>query len=406
MEYDILSIHETCATLKAEAGRISARKNSHIQRQGVRRFENGRIYQTSRLGSASTDRLIADTKEWGGTGIPHEYGFGPECKEVRTNLSQVNDSLSSFEEGLRQLVASHPDFVFTGRCTTQNVETKLTSSYGIDLGVSGTICDWYFLYQRKGSGNILDGYFGGSGCAPDILKAISEHSDYLQAQGKVVSIKSGKMPVLMVDCLQTIYKLIESFSVNKYEEGSALFSGKLGQQLFSPKVSIVDNGYDPLHGNFQFFDGEGVVRAGDLGLVEKGHFSNLISDLRFGKKHGKQSTGNGLRAYNKGIQLNPRSLRYISGQESWKSIVKQLDRCLIALVAAGGDSNDLGEFSSPVQIGYILEKGEVVGQAPQVTVKTSVTKYLGDDLIDVSQDGFTPDVPSGCVISEMDVFLN
>ena len=405
MEYDILSIQETCASLKVEAGRISARKNSRIQRQGVRRFEKGRIYQTSRLGPASTDRLIADTKALGGAGVPHEYGFAPECKEVRVNSSQVDDSLGIFEEGLGRLVTSYPEFVFTGRCITQNVETNLTSSYGIDLGVSGSLCDWNFIYQRKGSGNILDGYFGGATSAPNILNTISEHTEYLQAQGKVVPLKSGRMPVLIVDGFWPIYKLVESFSVNKYEEGSALYSGKLGQRLFSPRVSLVDNGYDPIHGNFQFFDGEGVVRSEDLELVKEGLFSSLISDLRFGKKHNKQSTGNGLRTYNKGVQLNPRSLRYTGGRESWKSIVQRLDRCLIALVAAGGDSNDLGEFSTPVQIGYILEKGEVIGQAPQLTVKSSVSKYLGDDLIDVSRDGFTSDVPSGCVISEMDIFV-
>lgn len=76
------------------------------------------------------------------------------------------------------------------------------------------------------------------------------------------------------------------------------------------------------------------------------------------------------------------------------------------MIAAGGDSNDLGEFSTPVQVGYILEKGEVIGQAPQVTVKTSVSNYLGSHLIDVSSDGFTSNSPSTCVISEMDVFVN
>lgn len=406
MEYDILSITETGSTLKAEAGRISARKNSQILRQGVRRFEKGHLYQTSRLGPASIERLIADTNEWGGSGIRHDYGLAPAHREARAGISLNENTLSQFEEGLDRLNSQFPEFVFTGRCTIQNQTTELKSSYGLDLTTSGGLCEWYFLYQRKGSSNMMDGYFGETSAQSEIDKAITEHADFLRAQGRIVTLKSGRMPVLFVDGLQPADKLIESFAINKYEDGSSLYSGKLGQKLFSNKITITDNAYDPINGNFDFFDGEGIVRANDLKLVDQGNFSGLLSDLRFGKKFSRPSTGNGMRSYNKGIQLSPRSLRVSGGLESWKSIVKRLDRCLVAMIAAGGDSNDLGEFSSPVQVGYILEKGEVIGQAPQVTIKTSVSNYLGSHLIDVSSDGFTASSPSACVISEMDVFVN
>ena len=406
MEYDILSIQEEATTIKIVANEVCSLKKSNIQRYGVRRFENGKVFQTSRVGKTTKARLIADTQEWGGLGSAHEYGFAPAHKEIRTSDSADLKVFELFEEGLKTLIRLHPDFIFSGRCNIQNQTNSMQSSYGLDLKSSGGIYDWYFMYQRNGSGNMLDGYFGDISLKTNIHDLIERHSKFLNVQGKTVKVTNCRMPVLLVDNQEPLKKLIESFHINKYEDGAALYSGKLGEKLFSDKISLVDNSYDANSGNFNFFDGDGIVRTQDLKLVDQGRFVSTISDLRFGKKFGKTSTGNGLRAYNRGVNLSPRSLRFAKGRSPWQSIISKLDRCLVAMVTAGGDSNDLGEFSTPVQIGYMFEKGEIVGQAPQVTIKTSVDKYLGKDLIDVSSDGFTPAYQSACVISEMEVFVN
>lgn len=406
MDYDILSIQEKSSTTKAEAGKISANKNQQIQRHGVRRFADGKVFQTSRLGSASQDRLISDTKEWGGPGTTHEFGFAPKHTEARNGAVANEILLQNFTEGLDILNSQHPNFVFTGQCTVQQQDVSLKSSYGLDLKTTGGFCEWYFTYQRKGSGNMIDGFLAETGAKVDIKKEIQTHSAFLKMQNKIATVKNGTMPVLFVEAMQPLSKLLESFYIHKYSEGAALYSGKMGEKLFSDKITLVDSAYDPDSGAIRFFDGEGIVRTEDLTLIDKGRFNGLMSDLRFGRKFNKASTGNGQRVYNRGVTLGPRSLRFQKGQESWKKIVGQLDRCLIAMVSAGGDSNDLGEFSSPVQIGYIMEKGEVIGQAPQVTVKTSIENYLGKGLIGVSSDGFTTYSPSACLISEMEVLVN
>ncbi len=406
MDYDIFSIQEKSSTTKAEAGKISANKNQQIQRHGVRRFENGKVFQTSRLGAATQDRLIADTKEWGGPGTAHEYGFAHKSTESKSGIIANEKYLQDFVEGLDLLNSQHPNFVFTGQCTVQQQSISLQSSYGLDLKTSGGLCEWYFTYQRKGSGNMIDGFLAETGAKVDVKKEIQTHSAFLKMQNKSVTVRNGTMPVLFVEALQPLSKLLESFYIHKYSEGAALYSGKLGETLFSDKITLVDSAYDAESGAIRFFDGEGTVRKDDLPLIEKGRFNALMSDLRFGKKFNQTSSGNGQRVYNRGVTLGPRSLRFQKGQDTWKKIVGQLDRCLIAMVSAGGDSNDLGEFSSPVQIGYIMEKGEVIGQAPQVTVKTSIENYLGKGLIGVSSDGFTTYSPSACLISEMEVLVN
>lgn len=407
MKFDILHIHQIKSTLQLEGNAINALKNSDIKRYGVRRFEEGRQFQTSRLGSATEDILLSESKKWGGPGSAYESDFAPPHVETREGISVSKDLIRDFEEQIRELIQRNPNFVFSGKFVVNTKMTSLCSNYGLDLCATGGYYDWHLVYQRKGSGNMFDGYTNALTAAPCVNEALKAHQEILNVFDKQVTLKNTRMPVLFVDAELPLEKLIESLSVRRYHEGTCLYAGKLGQQIFSPQVTLLDQSYDPSLGANQFFDGEGVVRKTDSHVfVDQGRFTSLMSDLRFGKKYNYQSTGNGLRSYNTGINIEPHSLRLGAGTSSWRKILSKLDRCLVVLIAAGGASNDLGEYSTPVQVGYIFEKGEIVGRAPQVTIKTSVSDCLGKDLIGISNDGFTPSSRSPCLISEMEVLVN
>lgn len=407
MKFDILHIHENKSTLQIEGNSVNALKNSDIKRYGVRRFEDGKQFQTSRLGNATENLLLAESKKWGGPGTPYDCGFAPAHTEKRNGFAVSTDIIASFEDYAKQLIEQYPHFVFSGKCIVNSTATSLKSNYGLDLQTSGGHCEWYLLYQRKGSGNMFDGYVSETAAISKMAEEIEAHKEILNAYDKVIPLKSGRMPVLFLSPETPLDKLVESFSVRRYFENSCLYAGKLNEQIFSPEVTLVDKSYEPQWGSNQFFDGEGIVRTNDSHtLIHNGRFVGLISDLRFGKKYDQASTGNGLRNYNTGINLATRSLRFQPGSTSWREVLKNLNHCLIVMIAAGGDSNDLGEFSTPVQIGYIYEKGELVGRAPQVTIKTSVSDCLGKDLIAITSDGFSPNAPSPCLIAEMDVLVN
>jgi PmbA protein len=408
MKYDLITIKEQSQTLKIEGNKLNASKNLNLIKQGLRRFENNKVFYASRIGEATTDRLITDSKEWGGPGVPHEFGFAPERKEKRDGPVIKKDLLQQFQETTIKLIERYPKFVFSGAATTTNLRKTLTSDYGLDFSTAGEYLEVVLSYQRKASGNMVDGFIDTRALNfDDIKQDLEQEEEFLRVHEKEIKLQNTRMPVLFVDSTEPIYKLIESFEVNRYNDGACVFAGKLGQKLFSNEVTLLDQAYFPSIGLNDFFDGDGVVRKTDpLALVENGIFKNLISDLRWAKKYGIESTGNGQRQYNRGVQLGLRSLRFAPGKHTWRETLKGLDRCIVAVLAAGGDSNELGEFSTPVQFGYVFEKGECIGRAPQVTVKTSVSNFLGKDLIAVSSDGFTKTKFSSSVISEMDVLVN
>jgi PmbA protein len=409
MNYDILNIFNESETIKAENTVICSIKKSSTEKIGFRRFENGKFFQTSKVGSADLDQLMSESRKWGGHGLPMDYAFAQAVKDKKSDIGNSRQKVEEFKQGLEFLKQKYPQFVFNGSCASNQVRTTFKSSYGVDLESEGTQFGWYLIFQKKGSGNVFDGYFQGQGTDTDISGALKQGMNYLNTFDKVVEIKDGKYPVVMGDSdsqMSPFNKLTESFVANKYHDGAALFSSKLGQKLFSDKITLCDQAYEMKKNHPNFFDGEGTVRTSDLTMIEQGVFKNLFYDLRFADKYKTKTTGNGLRAYNQGVTLAPRDLYFKPGKRSWKDIIKDHDRCVVVNIAAGGDGNDLGEYSTPVQAAYVYEKGELIGRAPQITIKTSVQRALNEDLIDVSSDGFSGDTTKGIVVSMMDVFNN
>lgn len=409
MNYDILNIFNESETIKAENTTICSIKKSSTEKIGFRRFENGKVFQTSKVGSADLDQLMSESKKWGGQGLPMDYSFAQAVKDKKFDIADYRFKTEEFKQGLEVLKQKYPQFVFTGSCALSQMKTSFKSSYGVDLECAGSQLSWYLVFQKKGSGNAFDGYFQGYGVDSDFKSILNQGMKYLDVYDKVIDIKDGKYPVTIADSdsqMAPFNKLTESFVANKYHDGSALFSSKLGEKLFSEKITLCDQAYDMKKNRPNFFDGEGTVRTTDLTMIDQGVFKNLFYDLRFADKYKAQTTGNGLRAYNQGVMLGARDLYFKPGKKSWKDIIKDYDRCIVVNIAAGGDGNDLGEYSTPVQAAYIYEKGELIGRAPQVTVKTSVQRALNEDLIDVSSDGLSGESTKGTVISKMDVFNN
>lgn len=409
MDYDILSIQSEAESLKCTASVISSIKRSSIEKHGLRRFENGRVFQSSKVGTTTLDQMMSESKKWAGSGLAYDYPLAQAVVEKKSDAKNYNCKIEEFKQAVSQLHEKFPQFVFNGSFNIEKKQKNLKASYGLDLSTTGTELSWYLVYQRKGSGNAIDGFFSGAGAYSDIQQIVNDDSVYLKAFDNIIDIKDGRYPIILGDgesTLRPYEKLTQSFLANKYHNGSALFSGRLNEKLFDERINLLDSGYDSAKNNLNFFDGEGTVRSNDLALIDQGRFSHLFYDLRYGSKHQSQSTGNGLRGYNQGVGLSPKNLYIKPGKSSWRSIIRNFDRCIFVNIAAGGDSNDMGEFSTPVQAAYIYEKGQVIGRAPQITIKTSVQKAFNEDLIDVSSDGLESNALGGMVISTMDVFRN
>lgn len=61
-------------------------------------------------------------------------------------------------------------------------------------------------------------------------------------------------------------------------------------------------------------------------------------------------------------------------------------KCVLVAVASGGDWTSDGDFASPVQLGYLIENGRLVGKLPEFGISGNIYEIFGKDYAGVSKD--------------------
>ncbi|MHB8174102.1 MAG: TldD/PmbA family protein [Nitrospirota bacterium] len=171
------------------------------------------------------------------------------------------------------------------------------------------------------------------------------------------------------------------------QNGLSVYTGKVGQQVGSPLVTVVDDATLPnSRGSFRF-DDEGIEAQRTV-LVEKGVMRGFMYDRLTAMKDGVASTGNGRRESYMARPI-PRmtNTMILPGSSEPSEILSSCDSGLLVKKMGGGQVNTVnGDFVFEVSEGYIIEKGKIsepvrgatlVGNGPHVL--SSIT-MVGNDL--------------------------
>ncbi len=411
MKHDILTTNEESLSIEVIGGVVNSSRNKNVTKKGIRLFENNKIYTTSFVGDIADNELVKKAQGSKSVGIPYEYDLPAyknfediDAESFKDPVSKIHEAIESTLERLQRF---SNEFVFNGKFNRFIYSTTLKDDKGATLEHKYGQNEWYYLFKRVGSPNLLDGYFSSSGKVLDIGDVMDKNIPYLEAYKNEIKFQNGKYPVLFVEGGQLLSKLSESLRADKYCEGSAIYSGKLSQQILSKDFSLYDVNYLPENGLHNQFDAEGVIRKlSKLPLIENGIMKNVVADLRNAKKYGVEATGNGHRSFDSAVGIGFNSLVIGAGQRTTQEILKSLDNCVVVFMGDGGDFTDKGEFSTPLQLSFLLKNGEIVGRLPQLTVKTSTAEMFNTRLIEIASDGFQKDFKSPSLFSEMDVYLN
>lgn len=411
MKQDILTHTDESLSIEVVAGKINSFRNKNITKKSARIFENGSIYSTSFVGDISNDELLKKAHASKNVGIPYDY-IPPDFVDHKTiDEESLKAPLHSIQDYIEQTITGlqkfSNEFVFNGKFVRTITTTILEDEQGRKLERKFATNDWYYLYKRVGSPQLMDGYFEESGRDLDPMDVLEKNIPYLDAYPREISFQGGRYPVLFLESRMLLSKLSESFIAEKYCEGSAIYSGQLGKSIFNKDLSLYDVSYSPAHGLYGRFDSEGIVRPFDrLPLIERGVMKNVITDLRTAKKYSMDITGNGLRTPETPVAAGFHSLTLGAGKNTTQEILKKLDKCVVVFMGYGGDYTDKGDFSTPLQLSFLLEKGEIVGRLPQLTVNSSVSEMFGSCLIEVASDSFQKNTMQPSIFIEMDIALN
>ncbi len=144
------------------------------------------------------------------------------------------------------------------------------------------------------------------------------------------------------------------------QKGLSAYAGKLGQQVASEKITVVDDAtINGKYGSYRY-DDEGTPAQKTV-LIENGVLKQYMNDYHTAKRTGAVLTGNGRRESYKEKPVTRMSNTYIApGHDKVEDIIASTDYGLYVKRMGGGQVNTLnGDYVFDVAEGYLIENGRI-----------------------------------------------
>jgi TldD protein len=192
---------------------------------------------------------------------------------------------------------------------------------------------------------------------------------------------SGDMPVILAAGAGGVLlheALGHHLEADFVENGSSALSGKLGEAVADPMVTVVEDTAMPREPGALNFDDEGVA-TGRTVLVENGKLRSFIHDMSTARRAGVEPTGSGRRGSFE-HQPTPRltSTSIENGPHAREEIIQAVDRGVICETFSGGQADmESGSFTFTVKNGWLVEKGRITGPTKDFRISGSGADLLG-----------------------------
>lgn len=323
----------------------------------------------------------------------------------------VDNALASLRGGIRA------DFTFPDRYTPKRLNTYDSSVESLDLNgildeskrvsscLSGIIADKGIVNIYSGFGSYELRIRNSNGLdasertsfyylipAPEFPKTTAGIMNYFMLTGfkrypdedlktqaalfnrgvQEVSIPSGRMQVIFapMSMYSLMWRIKSGTSAKSVYEKISPIANKVGEKIFSDKISIVDDPLDDSSYSARAFDDEGVETR-RLTLIENGVLKGFFNNLEYAAKLGVSPTGNGYKEAmfgSESLSLKPvpglAKEKILPGKESFAEMVSGMRKGVILFGCLGAHSGNIpnGDFSIGLSPGLYVENGEIVGR--------------------------------------------
>lgn len=127
------------------------------------------------------------------------------------------------------------------------------------------------------------------------------------------------------------------------------------------------------------FDDEGVPTSNKV-FIENGILKNFYYDIQTATEAKTESTGNGFRGGLSSPSPGISTLIFGEGDLSFEEMVESIEEGIIVdQVLGAGQGNTLaGEFSLNISLGFLVEKGKIVGRIKDCMIAGNTFDALND----------------------------
>ncbi|MCS7387046.1 MAG: TldD/PmbA family protein [archaeon GB-1867-005] len=383
-----------------------------INSYGVRIAIGKRIssYSSEDLSPTSIDKMIdrmiriakvsREDKHW--KGFARGYSMGPETevfdeKIVKISHEELVELISSAIElsisSAKKAGASEAS-VTGGNINTTIDEIMIANSHGEEI--SGKVTAFNLYYYVKSSKNGKESTYNAIITQRNLdEKKIMEEAERAGERSvkfmNVKSIKSGKYQILfMPKIMGSIIgvALAPAFSALNIQQNRSPLKGKLGKEVLSPQITIVDDPYIPWGYGSRNFDDEGIATTKKR-TVTDGILKSILYDYYTASRENKSSTGNGVR---RSLAANPQPtfinlIVETKDKLSMDELISNIKRGIIVYDTIGQwMSNPVnGGVQATITHGLYIENGEIKHAVKGAVLGGNIYKMLKENYVGASK---------------------
>ena len=398
-EGDVLVVEGDSFSVRVRLGQIDKLEHAQEHQLGLRLFFGKRsaVTSTSDLSPASLDRLLEDT-----------------CALAR---STAEDRVSGLPQA-DQCMDSVPDLdLWDSHCPNLSMEEKIEIAKRVEAAAlnydpritnsEGGSFDHYTARVLYGNSHGLCGQYRTSGFSISVVPVAAQNGsmqrDYWYSHRRKFSqledtekvgqiaamrtlrrlgakkVKTQVAPVVFESLMSArlLGHLAAALSGYALYKGTSFLAGKLGTQVASPQVTLVDDG--TLLGGLgsRPFDGEGLATRKTT-VIDGGILKSYLLDTYSARKLGMLSTGNAARAVGDTPTVSPNNFYLAPGPWSPEQIFQSVKSGLYVTELIGfGVNLASGDFSQGAA-GLWIEHGELTYPVEEITIAGNLNQMLSD----------------------------
>ncbi len=200
-------------------------------------------------------------------------------------------------------------------------------------------------------------------------------------------VDAARVPVVMHPDVAGAWlsEIFDAFSGESVIKRESWLTGRLGEAIASPLVTLVDDGVMPRGLGTEPCDDEGVPCRRNV-LVDRGVCAMFAYDLYHARRAGTEPTGNANRGYSALPAIGYRNLYLAPGASTPAAILESVERGFYMTDQGAFGYNEVTGDYSYQAAGFWIEKGAVAFPVDGVTVASNSLDMLrnivmvGDDL--------------------------
>lgn len=371
-------------SISFENNKLKSIQTKSIRGVGLRVIKDGKIGFASTTDFRKPEQVVSNAIESAEFGQEAKFSFQSGSQFKNIELFDENVANYNIEKGIQigkdainKTLSANPNYECGVSIGKSVGKSRLINSSGLDTSIRSTsfgigidvlhVKDEGLLWVGEGESSAR--------LVEDLDKHTTKALSDLRLAQKEVKIHTDSYPVIFTSkAIGTLLSTFETGCNGKLvQKGASPLTGKLGQKIIDERISIYDDPtIDYADGSFTC-DDEGIP-AQRTPLFESGVLKNYIYDLQTAGIMNAKSTGNGTRSF--ASQPSPGNSNVIieTGEMKYEDMIKDMKKgILVDQVLGGGQSNVLaGEFSVNVDLGYLVEKGEIVGRVKDCMIAGNV----------------------------------